>query len=129
MTVLIELFIAFLKIGLLSIGGGYAAMPLIQSETLVSHNWLTLTEFNNLVTISEMTPGSIAINGSRNYWCNCCHYRCHRPIINLIESHLLYLLSLSQDALCPKYPLGFKTGCRRIDFRCMYLLISDQHHK
>ncbi len=64
MTVLIELFIAFLKIGLLSIGGGYAAMPLIQSETLVSHNWLTLTEFNNLVTISEMTPGSIAINGA-----------------------------------------------------------------
>ena len=61
---IIALFISFIKIGLFSIGGGYAAMPLIQSEILQAHNWLTLNEFHDLVTIAEMTPGSIAINGA-----------------------------------------------------------------
>lgn len=59
-----ELFLSFLKIGLFSIGGGYVAMPLIQQETVVRHSWLTLQEFADLVTIAEMTPGPIALNGA-----------------------------------------------------------------
>lgn len=64
MQVLIDLFIAFIKVGLLSIGGGYAAIPLIQNEALITHSWLNIEEFNHLVTIAEMTPGSIAINAA-----------------------------------------------------------------
>ena len=64
MTLLFQLFFSFFQIGLFSIGGGYAAMPLIQAQTVDLHHWLTLTEFADLVTIAEMTPGPIAINSA-----------------------------------------------------------------
>ncbi len=60
----ISLFISFFKIGILSFGGGYAAMPLIQEQTVALHGWLTLREFSDLITISQMTPGPIAINAA-----------------------------------------------------------------
>ena len=59
-----QLFLSFLQIGALSFGGGYAAMPLIESQIVTSHSWLTMTEFANLVTIAEMTPGPIAVNAA-----------------------------------------------------------------
>ena len=60
----LELFWSFLKIGLFSFGGGYAAMPLIQEQVVSSHNWLSMAEFTDLITISQMTPGPIAINSA-----------------------------------------------------------------
>ena len=60
----LKLFLSFLKIGLFSIGGGYAAMPLIQDEIVAVNAWLTMEEFADVVTIAEMTPGPIAINAS-----------------------------------------------------------------
>lgn len=59
-----ELFLSFFQIGLLSFGGGMAAIPLIQAQVVTKHSWLSLTEFTDLVTISEMTPGPIAVNSS-----------------------------------------------------------------
>lgn len=59
-----QLFLSFLQIGLFSIGGGYAAMPLIQNEAVTKHGWLSLAEFTDLITIAEMTPGPIAINSA-----------------------------------------------------------------
>lgn len=61
---LIELFLSFLQIGLFSIGGGYAAIPLIRAQTVELHGWLTPGQFMDLATIAEMTPGPIAINGA-----------------------------------------------------------------
>lgn len=60
----LKLFISFLKIGAFSFGGGYAAMPIIQSEVVDANHWLTIAEFNDLITISQMTPGPIAINSA-----------------------------------------------------------------
>ena len=60
----IQLFIAFFQVGLFSFGGGYAALPLIQEQTVEIHNWLTMQEYIDLVAISNMTPGPIAINAS-----------------------------------------------------------------
>lgn len=60
----LELFVSFFKIGLFSIGGGYAAMPLIQSQIIDLHHWLTMAEFTDLLTISQMTPGPISINAA-----------------------------------------------------------------
>lgn len=60
----VQLFFSFLQIGLFSFGGGYAAMPLIQSQVVEIHGWLSMTEFTDLVTISQMTPGPIAINSA-----------------------------------------------------------------
>jgi chromate transporter len=60
----LELFLSFLQVGLFSVGGGYAAIRLIQQQVVVTHSWLTLQQFTDLVTIAEMTPGPIAINGA-----------------------------------------------------------------
>lgn len=58
----LELFWAFFQVGLFAFGGGYAAMPLIQAQVIDTHAWMSMTEFNDLITISQMTPGPIAIN-------------------------------------------------------------------
>lgn len=60
----LRLFISFFQIGLFSIGGGYAALPLIQEQIVEINKWLTITEFTDLITIAEMTPGPIAINSA-----------------------------------------------------------------
>lgn len=60
----LQLFWSFLQVGLFSIGGGYAAMPLIQNQVVNAHTWLTMNEFTDLITIAEMTPGPIAINSA-----------------------------------------------------------------
>lgn len=57
----LELLITFFKIGLFSFGGGYGMIPIIERE-IVAHNWLTGQEFIDIISISEMTPGPIAIN-------------------------------------------------------------------
>ena len=59
-----ELFLSFLQVGLFSFGGGYAAMPLIQEQVVTIHHWLDISEFTDLVTISQMTPGPISINAA-----------------------------------------------------------------
>lgn len=62
--ILLQLFLSFLQIGAFSFGGGYAAMPLIQNQVVELHHWLTIPEFTDLITISQMTPGPIAINSA-----------------------------------------------------------------
>ncbi len=57
-----SLFMCFLQVGLFSIGGGYATIPLIRQIIIDNHGWLTLSEFTNMITISQMTPGPLAIN-------------------------------------------------------------------
>ena len=61
---LLHLLWSFFQIGLFSIGGGYAAMPLIQSQVVDQYGWLTMQEFTDLITIAEMTPGPIAVNSA-----------------------------------------------------------------
>lgn len=60
----LQLFLSFLQIGAFSFGGGYAAMPLIQSQIVSQHGWLNMGEFTDLITISQMTPGPIAVNSA-----------------------------------------------------------------
>ena len=60
----LDLFWSFVQVGMFSIGGGYAAMPLIQSQVVAKHGWLTMGEFTDLITIAEMTPGPIAVNSA-----------------------------------------------------------------
>ncbi|SNX53564.1 chromate transporter [Thermoanaerobacterium sp. RBIITD] len=58
----LKLLFSFFKIGLFSFGGGYAMLPLIQQEVVNANNWLTTKEFINVVAISQVTPGPVAIN-------------------------------------------------------------------
>lgn len=60
----LELFWSFVQIGMFSIGGGYAAMPLIQNQVVDIHPWLSMQQFADVMAIAEMTPGPIAINAA-----------------------------------------------------------------
>lgn len=62
MRVFLELFLSFFHIGILSFGGGYAAMPLIEEQVVHRHGWLSMAGFADIITIAEMTPGPIAVN-------------------------------------------------------------------
>lgn len=64
MGTLLQLFISYLKIGFFGFGGGYAMLSLIHSEVVVRNGWLTNGEFSDIVAISQMTPGPIAINSA-----------------------------------------------------------------
>lgn len=64
MMIYLQLFLAFLQVGAFSFGGGYAAMPLISSQVVDKYGWLSASDFADLVTISQMTPGPIAINAA-----------------------------------------------------------------
>ena len=62
--ILLQLFLSYLKIGFFGFGGGYAMLALIQNEVVVRHAWMTNTEFTDIVAVSQMTPGPIAINSA-----------------------------------------------------------------
>lgn len=64
MGLLWTLFVSFLQVGLFSVGGGYAAIPLIREQVVTNHKLLTMAEFTDLITIAEMTPGPISINSA-----------------------------------------------------------------
>ncbi len=59
-----QLFLAFFKIGLFGFGGGYAMLSLIQHQVVTEHEWISDTEFTNIIAISQMTPGPISINSA-----------------------------------------------------------------
>lgn len=63
-VLIIKLFLIFSKIGAFSIGGGYAMLPFIQREIIENNHWLNLQEFSDILAISQMTPGPIAINSA-----------------------------------------------------------------
>ncbi len=60
----LQLLISYLKIGFLGFGGGYAMLSFIYHEVVVSHGWITGAELADIVAISQMTPGPIAINSA-----------------------------------------------------------------
>lgn len=61
--VLLELFKTFFTIGLISFGGGYAMIPVIELE-VTAHNWMTTQEFTDIIAIAGMSPGPIATNSA-----------------------------------------------------------------
>ncbi|MCR1898885.1 chromate transporter [Irregularibacter muris] len=62
--IFIQLFLTFFKIGLFSFGGGYAMLSMMQQEVVSINQWTSVPEFVDMVAISQVTPGPIAINMS-----------------------------------------------------------------
>jgi len=56
------LFFIFFFIGLISFGGGYAMIPLIQTEVVERHQWINMVDFSNLVALAGVSPGPIGLN-------------------------------------------------------------------
>ncbi len=61
LKLLFSLFLTFMKIGVVTFGGGYAMIPIIERETAQKHKWIQESDLINVVAISESTPGPIAI--------------------------------------------------------------------
>lgn len=59
---LISLFYVFAKIGLFTLGGGYAMLPLMEQELVDRHNWLTREDFLDIVAVAQAAPGIMAAN-------------------------------------------------------------------
>lgn len=99
----LQLFLSFLKIGLFSFGGGYAALPLIQGQVVTAHGWLSASEFTDLITISQMTPGPIAVNSATFVGIKiaglfgriCSHIRMHYSILHHRDTSCLALYEVS----------------------------------
>lgn len=64
MYVLLQTFLVFFKIGAFSFGGGYAMLPFIEKEIVEIHKYMTKTQFVDILAISQMTPGPVAINSA-----------------------------------------------------------------
>lgn len=62
--VMLSLYWSFFKVGLFTIGGGYAMIPLMEAEVIDTHGWLSATEFLDIIAVAEMTPGPISINAA-----------------------------------------------------------------
>ena len=60
----LKLFWTFFKIGLFSFGGGYAILAMIRQEVVLKNAWISSSQFMDVVAISQMTPGPIAINAA-----------------------------------------------------------------
>ena len=61
---MLNLFLIFFKIGCFAFGGGYAVIPLISKYVVEENAWISTKEFIDLISISQMTPGPIAINSA-----------------------------------------------------------------
>jgi len=62
MSCLLKAFATFFKIGLFTLGGGYAMIPLIEAEVVERHRWVSKEEFMDLIAIAQSCPGVFAIN-------------------------------------------------------------------
>ena len=82
---LLKLFYTFFKIGLFGFGGGYAMISMIQGEVVTRYEWLSSSDFTDIIAISQMTPGPIGINSAT--------YVGYTAMVNAGYSHAVGILS------------------------------------
>ena len=82
--IFLQLFYTFFNIGLFGFGGGYAMISMIQGEVVTRHEWLSSTEFTDIIAISQMTPGPIGINSAT--------YVGYSAVVNAGYSHVIGIL-------------------------------------
>jgi chromate transporter len=64
MNKILTMFLTFLKIGAFTFGGGYAMIPLIETEVVDKRHWIDKEEFLDIIVISQTFPGALAVNSS-----------------------------------------------------------------
>lgn len=89
--IFLRLFIVFSKIGIFNFGGGYAMLSLIQNEVVNKNHWMTVSEFTDIVAVSQSTPGPIGINAAT--------YTGYTAVMNdpslaSLDPHMLQLLAI-----------------------------------
>ena len=63
-TSLASLFLSFAKIGVMTFGGGYAMLPILEREVVDNHGWTTSEQMMDYYAVGQCTPGIIAVNVS-----------------------------------------------------------------
>lgn len=84
MILFLQLFYTFFKIGLFGFGGGYAMLSMIQGEVVTRYEWLSTSEFTDIIALSQMTPGPIGINSAT--------YVGYTAVVNAGYSHIMGIL-------------------------------------
>lgn len=80
-AIILTALLYFFKIGLFGFGGGYAMISMIQGEVVTRYQWLTTSEFTDIIALSQMTPGPIGINSAT--------YVGYTAIVNAGYSHAI----------------------------------------
>lgn len=62
--IFLQLFITFFQIGIFGFGGGYGMLSLIQAQVVTHRHWMTMSQFTDIVAVSQMTPGPVGINSA-----------------------------------------------------------------
>jgi chromate transporter len=65
----LELFLSFFKMGVLTFGGGYAMVPVVERELIRKKSWVSMEEVMNYFTVAQITPGIVAVNLSTFVGC------------------------------------------------------------
>lgn len=94
--IFLYLFYTFCKIGLFGFGGGYAMLSMIQGEVVTHHNWISASEFTDIVAISQMTPGPIGINSAT--------YVGYTAVVNAGYSHFWGILGSCTSTFAVVFP-------------------------
>ena len=92
----LELFWSFVQVGLFCVGGGYASMPLIQAQVIDVHGWLSMSEFIDIFTISQMTPGPIGINAATFVGMKVAGFRCYCGNIGICNAIVYFRYYFSE---------------------------------
>ncbi len=131
----LDLFLTFLRIGLFSFGGGVAMIPMFLTEVRI-HHWMTQTEFMNVVAVSEMTPGPIAINmatyvGSHVAgWPGAvvCTLALSIPSILVILALTTVIFRVRSNPWKNALVFGIKSSAMALIFYAGWLILSDTLH-
>lgn len=84
--IFLQLFITFFEIGLFGFGGGYAMISLIQGQVVTRYHWMSMSEFTNVIAISQMTPGPIGINSATYSGYTAIHNAGHSAFLSVLGS-------------------------------------------
>ncbi len=100
----LQLFFSFLQIGTFSFGGGYAALPLIQNQVVSLHHWISMAEFTDLITISQMTPDHrhqfrhlCRNQDRRNARCTCCDSRMYPALLHHCDHYCISVYEIPKS--------------------------------
>lgn len=135
-TNIIKLFLTFFKIGIMTFGGGYAMIPMMQKEFVNKKNWITNEEMSEMIAIAESTPGSLSVNAATFIGRRACGLAgaffstlgviLPSFIIILILSHFL---NLFRDNIYLRYAFfGLRAGVLALVIKALIIMAKQAPH-
>ncbi len=131
-----QLFYTFFIIGMFSFGGGYAMLPLIQKEVVTHWGWITNSKFADIVAVSQVTPGPIAVNSAtyigytatNSVWGSVCATAgvC-LPSVIVVVLLFLFLQKFKESVLVKNAFKGLKIGVVGLILAAALILMTPEN--